>query len=64
MRGYWHGLITGAVIGAVATVFYKNNKKEIEHSTRRVMARYKQAKKDLVDAGQENLNDLIGKQDS
>jgi len=63
MRSYWNGLIMGTVIGAVATVFYKNNEKQIEHSTRRVMARYKKTT-DLVDAGRENLNDLIGKQDS
>lgn len=53
----------GALVGAVAAAFYKNNQKQIKHSTRQVMARYKRAM-DIIEDAQEDLNDLIGKQES
>lgn len=60
MRGYWNGILMGALVGAVTTAFYMNNQKEIKQSTRQVKAKYKKAV-DIIDNAQEDLSDLIGK---
>lgn len=63
MREYWNGLFMGALVGAVAAAFYRNNQKQIKHSSRRVMARYKRAV-DIIDDARNDLNEVIGKQES
>jgi len=63
VRGYWNGLFMGALVGAAAAAFYKNNQKRIKRSTRQVKARYKRAV-DIINDAEEDLSALIGKQES
>lgn len=43
MRGYFGGMVIGAIVGSVMTFLYINHEKEIEQKTKQVIAKSKKA---------------------
>ena len=41
MRGYFGGMVIGAIVGSVMTFLYINHEKEIEQKTKQVIAKSK-----------------------
>ncbi|HBQ25126.1 MAG TPA: hypothetical protein DD791_01910 [Syntrophomonas sp.] len=58
-----HSLIIGAIVGGAAVYFYLNHQSDIKRSSYQVKARYNKAK-DIVNDVEDELGDIIGKQES
>lgn len=55
--------IIGAIVGGAAAYYYMNHQNDIKHSSYQVKARYNKAK-DIVNDVEDELGDIIGKQES
>ncbi|NLX00998.1 MAG: hypothetical protein GXY40_00490 [Syntrophomonadaceae bacterium] len=55
--------IIGAIVGGAATYYYLNRESGIKHTSYQVKARYNKAK-DIVNDVEDELGDIIGKQES
>lgn len=61
MRAY--SFIIGAIVGGAATYYYLNRENDIKRTSYQVKARYNKAK-DIVNDVEDELGDIIGKQES
>lgn len=61
MRAY--SFIIGALVGGAATYYYMNRESDIKRTSYQVKARYNKAK-DIVNDVEDELGDIIGKQES
>ena len=61
MRTY--SFIIGAIVGGAAAYYYMNHESDIKRTSYQVKARYNKAK-DIVNDVEDELGDIIGKQES
>ena len=61
MRAY--SFIIGAIAGGAAAYYYMNHQSDIKRTSYQVKARYNKAK-DIVNDVEDELGDIIGKQES
>ena len=61
MRAY--SFIIGAIVGGAAAYYYMNHESDIKRTSYQVKARYNKAK-DIVNDVEDELGDIIGKQES
>jgi hypothetical protein len=58
-----YSFIIGAIVGGAAAYYYMNHESDIKRSSYQVKARYNKAK-DIVNDVEDELGDIIGKQES
>ena len=61
MRAY--SFIIGAIVGGAAAYYYMNHQSDIKRTSYQVKARYNKAK-DIVNDVEDELGDIIGKQEA
>jgi hypothetical protein len=58
-----YSFIIGAIVGGAAAYYYMNHESDIKRTSYQVKARYNKAK-DIVNDVEDELGDIIGKQES
>lgn len=58
MRGYFGGIVIGAIVGSLMTLLYINNEHEVEQKAKQVTAKSKRAV-NMIDDFEEDMSDLI-----